>query len=70
MIELRSGDPSGAKDIVVRSRDFENSPSVDSIITTYKYVDDKWRRASMLRTKTNKYIFKKDFFKARDEDDE
>lgn len=55
-IELKDTDNSGVKDIVVMDRDYANDPAVDKFITTYKYIDGKWQRASVYRTKTKEFV--------------
>jgi|GEM_PF-3158662 len=52
-IEIKDSDD-GSKDIVVMDRDYGNNPDTDKFITTYKYVNGKWQRASLYRTKTKK----------------
>jgi len=51
-IEVKDADNDGMKDIVVMDRDYENNPDTDKFITTYKYVNHKWQRVSVYRTKT------------------
>lgn len=51
-IEIKDADNDGTKDIVVVDRDYENNPSTDKYITSYKYINDKWQRATIYRTKT------------------
>lgn len=57
-IEIKDADNDGVKDIVVIDRDYENDPTIDKFITTYKYINGKWQRASVYRTKTKEFTKK------------
>jgi hypothetical protein len=51
-IEIKDSDNDGMKDIVAMDRDYENDPEKDKFVTTYKYINGKWQKASVYRTKT------------------
>jgi len=57
-IVVKDANSDGTKDIIVMDRDYENDPKVDKLITTYKYVNGKWQRSSMYRTKTKALVKK------------
>ncbi|MCX5706014.1 MAG: hypothetical protein NTZ92_08175 [Candidatus Omnitrophica bacterium] len=49
-IEFKDIDKDGIKEIVAKSRDYDNSPIKDSIVKTYKYLDKKWQLESTYKT--------------------
>ena len=46
----------GKTSLVVTTEDYDNDPARDKFLTTYEYSGGRWRRASIFRTKTGKYL--------------
>ena len=55
-IEVKDVDGNGVKDIVALCRYDANSIESDTLIQTYKYIDDRWRLKSIYRPKTKENI--------------